>query len=158
MKKELLFSALASFSLLLAGCNANPQQTETTAPDASGTTTETAAETVAPAPTSTDSVYEVAEVMPEFPGGIQALFKFINENLKYPQNAIDGQIEGRVVVQFVVDKTGKVGNIQVVRSIDKMLDQAAIDIVSALPDWKPGMQNGKPVNVRYTLPVSFKLS
>ena len=154
MKKELLFAALASVSLLLAGCNANPQQTETAAPDASDTATETAA----PAPTPTDSVYEVAEVMPEFPGGTQALFKFISENLEYPQHAIDGQIEGRVVVQFVVDKTGKVGNIQVVRSIDKLLDRAAIDVVRALPAWKPGMQNGQPVNVRYTLPVSFKLS
>ena len=158
MKKELLFAALASVSLLLAGCNANPQQTETAAPDASGTTTDTATETAAPAPTPTDSVYEVAEVMPEFPGGTQALFKFISENLEYPQHAIDGQIEGRVVVQFVVDKTGKVVNIQVVRSIDKLLDQAAIDVVRALPAWKPGMQNGQPVNVRYTLPVSFKLS
>ena len=154
MKKELLFAALASVSLLLAGCNANPQQTETAAPDASDTATETAA----PAPTPTDSVYEVAEVMPEFPGGTHALFKFISENLEYPQHAIDGQIEGRVIVQFVVDKTGKVGNIQVVRSIDKLLDQAAIDVVRALPAWKPGMQNGQPVNVRYTLPVSFKLS
>ena len=154
MKKQLLFAALASVSLLLAGCNANPQQTETAAPDASDTATETAA----PAPTPTDSVYEVAEVMPEFPGGTQALFKFISENLEYPQHAIDGQIEGRVVVQFVVDKTGKVGNIQVVRSIDKLLDQAAIDVVRALPAWKPGMQNGQPVNVRYTWPVSFKLS
>ena len=154
MKKELLFAALASVSLLLAGCNANPQQTETAAPDASDTATETAA----PAPTPTDSVYEVAEVMPEFPGGTQALFKFISENLEYPQHAIDGQIEGRVVVQFVVDKTGKAVNIQVVRSIDKLLDQAAIDVVRALPAWKPGMQNGQPVNVRYTLPVSFKLS
>lgn len=154
MKKELLFAALASVSLLLAGCNANPQQTETAAPDASDTATETAA----PAPTPTDSVYEVAEVMPEFPGGTQALFKFISGNLKYPQNAIDGQIEGRVVLQFVVDKAGKVGNIRVVRSIDPALDQAAIDVVRALPDWKPGMQKGQPVNVRYTLPVSFKLS
>lgn len=153
MKKELSFSVLASVSLLLASCNANPQQTEAAAPDESGTTTET----VAPAPMPTDSVYEVAEVMPEFPGGTQALFKFISENLEYPQNAIDGHIEGRVVVQFVVDKAGKAGDIQVVRSIDKMLDQAAIDVVRALPAWKPGMQNGKPVNVRYTLPIAFKL-
>lgn len=153
MKKELLFPVLASVSLLLASCNANPQQTETATPDAS----DTATETVAPAPMPTDSVYEVAEVMPEFPGGTQALFEFISKNLEYPQNAIDGQIEGRVIVQFVVDKAGKVDNIQVVRSIDKMLDQAAIDVVRALPAWKPGMQNGKPVNVRYTLPIAFKL-
>ena len=152
MKKELLFTATAAIALLLAGCNANTKA-ETAAPDESGATTETAA----PAPMPTDSVYEVAEVMPEFPGGTQALFEFISKNLEYPQNAIDGQIEGRVVVQFVVDKTGKVGNIQVVRSIDKMLDQAAIDVVRALPAWKPGMQDGKPVNVKYTMPIVFKL-
>ncbi|HIZ25858.1 energy transducer TonB [Barnesiella sp. An55] len=153
MKKELLFSVLASVSLLLASCNANPQQTETAAPNESGATTET----VAPAPTTPDSVYEVAEVMPEFPGGTQALYQTIAQNLKYPQNAIDGHIEGRVVLQFVVDKEGKIGHIQVVRSIDKMLDQAAIDVVRTLPDWKPGMQDGQPVNVRYTLPIAFKL-
>ena len=104
-----------------------------------------------------EPVFEVAEVMPEFPGGNQALFEFIAENLKYPQEAIDNQTEGRVILQFVVDKEGKVGHIQVVRSIDKMLDQAAIDVVRTLPDWKPGMQDGQPVNVRYTLPIAFKL-
>ncbi|HJG89610.1 energy transducer TonB [Barnesiella viscericola] len=148
MKKEVLFTATAIIGLLLTGCNATPSTEQGTTPDSA---TET---TTAP----TDSVFEVAEVMPEFPGGTQALFKFISGNLKYPQNAIDGQIEGRVVLQFVVDKEGKVGSIQVVRSVDKMLDQAAIDVVRALPDWKPGMQKGQPVNVRYTLPVSFKLS
>ena len=155
MKKEVLFTATAIIGLLLTGCNATPSTEQGTTPDSA---TET---TAAPADSTSlpvDSVFEVAEVMPEFPGGTQALFKFIGENLQYPQNAIDGQIEGRVVVQFVVDKEGKVGNIQVVRSIDKMLDQAAIDVVRALPDWKPGMQDGQPVNVRYTLPVNFKLS
>ncbi|HIY48866.1 MAG TPA: energy transducer TonB [Candidatus Barnesiella excrementavium] len=156
MKKDVLFTVTAVIGLLLAGCNANHSTTE------QATTSDSASETTAAPADSTslssDSIFEVAEVMPEFPGGTQALFKFIGENLQYPQNAIDGQIEGRVVVQFVVDKEGKVGNIQVVRSIDKMLDQAAIDVVRALPDWKPGMQDGQPVNVRYTLPVNFKLS
>lgn len=105
-----------------------------------------------------EPVFEVAEVMPEFPGGNRALFEFIAENLKYPQKAIDNQTEGRVILQFVVDRQGKVNNIQVKRSIDPALDQAAIDVLRALPDWKPGMQNGKPVNVRYTLPIVFKLS
>ena len=105
-----------------------------------------------------EPVFEVAEVMPEFPGGPQALFEFIRDNLKYPQEAIDNQTEGRVILQFVVDKTGKVNNIQVKRSIDPALDRAAIDVVRALPAWKPGMQNAKQVNVRYTLPIVFKLS
>lgn len=156
MKKEVLFAVTALIGLLLTGCNAKHSTPEQgTAPDSATETTTAPTDSMSlPA----DSVFEVAEVMPEFPGGTQALFKFISENLKYPQNAIDGQIEGRVVVQFVVDKAGKVGNIRVVRSVDKMLDQAAIDVVRALPDWKPGMQDGQPVNVRYTLPVSFKLS
>ena len=109
-----------------------------------------------------DPVFEVAEVMPEFPGGTPALFEFISRHLQYPQEAIDNQTdnqtEGRVVLQFVVDKEGKVTDIQVVHSIDPTLDQAAIDVIRTLPDWKPGMQNGQPVNVRYTLPVVFKLS
>ena len=155
MKKEVLFTATAIIGLLLTGCNATPSTEQGTTPDSATETTAAPADSTS---LSSDSIFEVAEVMPEFPGGTQALFKFIGENLQYPQNAIDGQIEGRVVVQFVVDKEGKVGNIQVVRSIDKMLDQAAIDVVRALPDWKPGMQDGQPVNVRYTLPVNFKLS
>ncbi|WP_273389515.1 energy transducer TonB [Barnesiella viscericola] len=156
MKKEVLFAVTTLVGLLLTGCNAKHSTPEQgTAPDSSTETTTTPTDSMS---LPVDSVFEVAEVMPEFPGGTQALFKFISENLEYPQNAIDGQIEGRVVVQFVVDKEGKVGSIQVVRSVDKMLDQAAIDVVRALPDWKPGMQKGQPVNVRYTLPVSFKLS
>lgn len=155
MKKEILFTVTAVIGLLLTGCNANPSTGQETTPDSATETTTAPTDSLS---LPVDSVFEVAEVMPEFPGGTQALFKFISENLEYPQNAIDGQIEGRVVVQFVVDKEGKVGSIQVVRSVDKMLDQAAIDVVRALPDWKPGMQKGQPVNVRYTLPVSFKLS
>lgn len=155
MKKEILFTVTAVIGLLLTGCNANPSTGQETTPDSATETTTAPTDSLS---LPTDSVFEVAEVMPEFPGGTQALFKFISGNLKYPQNAIDGQIEGRVVLQFVVDKAGKVGNIRVVRSIDPALDQAAIDVVRALPDWKPGMQKGQPVNVRYTLPVSFKLS
>lgn len=153
MKKELLFAALASVSLLLAGCNANPQQTETAAPDESGTT----AGTAAPAPMPTDSVYEVAEVMPEFPGGTKALLDSIAKNLKYPPKAINSRTEGRVILQFVIDKQGKVTDVQVMRGVTPELDQAAIDVVRSLPDWKPGMQDGKPVNVKYTMPIVFKL-
>ena len=157
MKKDLLFTATAAIGLLLAGCNANNQQTETVAPDESETTIETVA-SATPAATTTDSVFEVAEVMPEFPGGTQALLNTIAQKLKYPPKAIDDQIEGRVVLQFVVDKQGKVTDIQVLQGITPELNQAAIDVVRALPDWNPGMQDGEPVNVKYTLPIVFKLS
>ena len=156
MKKDLLFTATAAIGLLLAGCNANNQQTETVAPDESETTIETVA-SATPAATTTDSVFEVAEVMPEFPGGTQALLNTIAQKLKYPPKAIDDQIEGRVVLQFIVDKQGKITDIQVLRGITPELDQATIDVVRALPDWNPGMQDGEPVNVKYTLPIVFKL-
>ena len=104
-----------------------------------------------------EPVFEVAEVMPVFPGGTQALLNTIAQQLKYPPKAIDDQIEGRVVLQFIVDKQGKITDIQVLRGITPELNQAAIDVVRALPDWNPGMQDGEPVNVKYTLPIVFKL-
>ena len=106
---------------------------------------------------TSETPLEVAEIMPEFPGGTEALLSFIKDNLKYPQKAIDEQTEGRVIVQFVIDKTGKVSSPEVIRGVTSELDQAALDIVSALPDWKPGEQDGQKVNVKYTLPVVFKL-
>lgn len=145
--------------LLVVGSQSCRQSADHKAANSPATTTETLPQTATLREVpEQEPVFEVAEMMPEFPGGPQALFEFIRDNLKYPQEAIDNQTEGRVILQFVVDKRGKVNNIQVKRSIDPALDRAAIDVVRALPAWKPGMQNGQPVNVRYTLPVSFKLS
>lgn len=153
---------LPLFGLLVVGSQSCRQSLDPEVANAhpiQSTTNETQPQTATPREIpKQEPVFEVAEVMPEFPGGTQALFEFIAENLKYPQKAIDNQTEGRVILQFVVDKAGKVNNIQVKRSIDPALDQAAIDVLRALPDWKPGRQNGQPVNVRYTLPVAFKLS
>ena len=123
-----------------------PKPSEVQTKDSSTTASETS-----------ETPLEVAEIMPEFPGGTEALLSFIKGNLKYPQKAIDEQTEGRVIVQFVIDKTGKVSSPEVIRGVTSELDQAALDIVSALPDWKPGEQDGQKVNVKYTLPVVFKL-
>ena len=145
--------------LLVIGSQSCRQSADHKAANSPATTTETLPQTATLREVpEQEPVFEVAEVMPEFPGGPQALFEFIRDNLKYPQEAIDNQTEGRVILQFVVDKRGKVNNIQVKRSTAPALDQAAIDVVRALPAWKPGMQNGKQVNVRYTLPIVFKLS
>ena len=153
---------LPLFGLLVVGsqsCRQSPAPEAANAHSIQSTTTETQPQTTAHREIpEQEPVFEVAEVMPEYPGGTQALFEFISRHLQYPQKAIDSQTEGRVVLQFVVDKAGKVNNIQVKRSIDPALDQAAIDVLRARPDWKPGRQNGQPVNVRYTLPVVFKLS
>ena len=103
-------------------------------------------------------VYEVVEQAPAFPGGPQAMRKFIKENLQYPQIAKENGIQGRVILQFVVDETGQVTDPKVVRSIDPSLDAEAIRLVNSMPRWTPGMQDGKAVSVRYTVPVAFSLN
>ena len=102
-------------------------------------------------------VYKSVEQMPMFPGGDAALMKYISSHLQYPAMAQDSHIEGTVVVQFVVTKTGKVGEVKVVRSVDRNLDKEAIRVCRSLPNFVPGRQDGQAVNVWYTLPVKFKL-
>lgn len=104
-----------------------------------------------------EEVFSHVEQMPKFPGGDAELYKFINNNLNYPAMAIENNVQGRVVVQFVVTKDGSIGNVKVVRSVDRDLDNEAIRVCKKLPKFIPGKQNGQPVNVWYTLPVTFKL-
>ena len=103
-------------------------------------------------------VFVVVESMPEFPGGQQALFKYLSENVKYPVIAQENGIQGRVICQFVVNKDGSIVDVEVVRSGgDPSLDKEAIRVIKSVPKWKPGKQRGKPVRVKYTVPVNFKL-
>ena len=103
-------------------------------------------------------VFVVVESMPEFPGGQQALFKYLSENVKYPVIAQENGIQGRVICQFVVNKDGSIVDVEVVRSGgDASLDKEAIRVIKSMPKWKPGKQRGKAVRVKYTLPVNFKL-
>ena len=103
-------------------------------------------------------VFMVVETMPEFPGGTQQLFKFLSENVKYPVIAQENGIQGRVVCQFTVNKDGSIVDVEVVRSGgDASLDKEAVRVIKSMPKWKPGKQRGKPVRVKYTVPVSFKL-
>ena len=95
--------------------------------------------------------------MPQFPGGDGALMKYIADHLKYPPVAMENNIQGRVVIQFVVTKTGKIGEVKVARSKDPDLDNEAVRVVKTLPDFIPGKMNGQSVNVWYTLPITFKL-
>ena len=97
------------------------------------------------------------EQQPQFPGGETALLKYLQDNIKYPPKALKDSIQGRVVVQFVVDKAGSVGEVKVVRSVDKDLDKEAVRLIKTLPKFIPGRQNGQAVSVWYTLPVTFKL-
>ena len=104
-----------------------------------------------------DKVLEKAEVMPEYPGGDQAMMQFVAENVKYPQEAIDKEISGRVLVSFVVEKDGSIGDVKVVKGIGGGCDEEAVRVVNTMPKWKPGMDKGKPVRVSYMMPFSFKL-
>lgn len=96
--------------------------------------------------------------MPEFPGGNSALFLFLATNVKYPTISQENGIQGRVIVSFVIDKDGSITDIEVVRSIDPFLDKEAIRVIKIMPKWKPGMIKGKPVRVKYTVPVTFSLT
>ena len=103
-------------------------------------------------------IFVVVETMPEFPGGQQALFKFLSENVKYPVIAQENGIQGRVICQFVVNKDGSIVDVEVVRSGgDPSLDKEAVRVIKSMPKWKPGKQRGKAVRVKYTVPVNFKL-
>ena len=104
------------------------------------------------------NVFEVVEKMPEFPnGGMPGLMKYLSDNIRYPEAAKVAGIQGRVTVQFVVDKDGSVTNVETLRGVDAELDKEAIRVISAMPKWIPGMQKGKAVKVRYTVPVMFRL-
>ena len=102
-------------------------------------------------------VFRSVEQMPQFPGGEAALMKYLQSHINYPPMAVENGVQGRVVVQFVVDKTGKVGEVKIVRSVDKDLDKEAARVCASLPKFTPGRQNGQAVSVWYTLPVTFKL-
>lgn len=102
-------------------------------------------------------IHVSVEIMPEFPGGTAALMKYLSSNIKYPAISQEVGSQGRVIVQFVVDKDGSISNPEVVRGVDAHLDREAIRVISAMPKWKPGVQNGKKVRVKYTVPVNFRL-
>ena len=105
-----------------------------------------------------EEIFMIVESMPEFPGGQQAMMRYIAENIKYPVIAQENGIQGRVICQFVVEKDGKVSDFQVVRSSgEASLDKEAQRVIGSMPKWKPGKQRGKPVRVKYTLPVNFRL-
>lgn len=111
----------------------------------------------APLDANTDEVFKVVEVDPEFPGGEEALYKYLVENIKYPEKAKNNKVEGRVYITFVIEKDGTVSDAKVLRSVNEELDAEALRVINAMPKWKPGMQRGVPVRVQYNIPISFKL-
>ncbi|MBQ8714634.1 MAG: TonB family protein [Prevotella sp.] len=104
-----------------------------------------------------EKVYDVVEQMPEYPGGMSELMKFIGDTMKYPEDAEKQQKEGLVIVRFVVEKDGSVNDVEVVKDAWPSLDAEAIRVVKLLPKWTPGKQNGKVVRVKYTIPLRFAI-
>lgn len=101
--------------------------------------------------------FVVVENMPAYPGGDAALFKFINENAQYPPEAKEQGIQGKVIVRFAVTSVGAIEDVTVVRGVHPLIDAEALRVMSILPVWTPGTQGGKPVNVWYSVPISFSL-
>ena len=106
---------------------------------------------------TSNKVYETAERMPSFPGGAEALFRFLNSNMRYPEVAEENGVQGRVLVTFIVERDGAISDVKVAKSVDPSLDKEAVRIIKSMPRWNPGTQDGKPVRVKYTVPVTFKL-
>ena len=104
-----------------------------------------------------DMVFDVVEEMPQFPGGQIALLQYLMKNTKYPEQAMKEGIQGRVAVSFIVEKDGSISDVKPVLSVHPLLNKEAVRVVKSMPKWTPGKQNGKPVRVRFNLPVMFKL-
>lgn len=111
-----------------------------------------------PQPVNSTRVYDVVEQMPSFPGGISGLRTYLNQNIRYPAEAQENCVQGRVVVSFVVGKDGHISDVTVLRSVDPSLDKEAVRVIRNMPRWTPGKQGGEPVRVRYNVPVSFRLN
>jgi len=141
MKKQIFLAMMASVLMLSSSVNLMATTPENN-----------------PTEDKQERVFDVVEVMPQYPGGIPQMMKFIVSNIKYPKDAIKKGMQGAVVVQFVVEPDGSVSNVHVVRSVFPSLDTEAVRMVKAMPKWSPGMQNGKPVRVRFNVPIRFSLN
>lgn len=104
-----------------------------------------------------DSIFDVVEENPSFPGGEKKLYEFLSKNLRYPEMAKENGIQGKVFIQFVVWKDGSIKDVKVVKSIHNTLDKEAFRVVNKMPNWSPGKQQGKVVNTKFTIPIKFKL-
>lgn len=158
--KYLLFAPLAGALLMVSNIESVAREIGGQVPEVAEVQQKAeakASDATAPADTTKNVVYDVTETMPQFPGGQGVMMKYLAANIKYPASAVKAKKQGRVIVAFVIQKDGSVTNARIVRSVDPELDAEALRIVKAMPNWTPGTQDGKPVNVRYTIPVVFSL-
>lgn len=105
-----------------------------------------------------EELFDIVENQPEYPGGMDKMMQFLGMNFKYPQIDMENGVEGRVFASFVVEKDGSISTIKILRGVSKTIDAEAIRVIELMPNWKPGTQNGKPVRVKYTIPIRAKLT
>lgn len=158
--KYLLFAPLAGALLMVSNIESVAREIGEQIPEVAEVQQKAeakASDATAPADTTKNVVYDVTETMPQFPGGQGVLMKYLAANIKYPASAVKVKKQSRVLVTFVIQKDGSVTNARIARSVDPELDAEALRIVKAMPNWTPGTQDGKPVNVKYIIPVKFSL-
>ena len=109
-------------------------------------------------PEPEDDIYMVVEIQPEFPGGTAALLEYLKNNIKYPEACRDNNIQGRVIVSFIVEKDGSIVSPKILKSVHPQFDAEAVRVISGMPNWSPGIQRGEPCRVKYTIPVNFRLN
>ncbi|GAB6010619.1 energy transducer TonB [Viscerimonas tarda] len=152
--KYLLAIPVATIMIFGSAVPASPDSVQTPVDGVSSATTPLGEQYKA----AKDSAHSSVEVMPKFPGGTDGLLAFVGDNLKYPPKAAADSVQGRVFVGFVVSKDGSISSAKVIRGLSPETDAEALRVVGLMPEWTPGEINGKPVDVRYTLPIIFKLS
>ena len=138
---------------------AHASETEKTTPAVKSTTKtgKITAERSAPKKVFKGKVYDIVDEMPSFPGGLEELYKWIYNNVQYPEVARENGIEGRVILKFIIEKDGSLRDSTVIHSVHPMVDREALRLVGQMPKWHPGKRAGVPVRVRYCLPIKFKL-
>ena len=139
-------------AICMIACTQSPKSTDKAEPEVKFTKVEVEKEEV-----TEQTVFQVVEEMPEFPGGMQEMMKWLGMNVKYPTICQENGTQGRVIVQFVVTREGDITDAAVAKGVDPYLDAEALRVIKSMPKWKPGKQRGKEVNVKYTLPVVFRL-
>ena len=140
-------------AICMIACTQSPKSTDKAEPEVKFTQVEVEEE----AKVTEQTIFQVVEEMPEFPGGMGECMKWLGKNIKYPTIAQENGVQGRVIVQFVVTKEGNIKEPVVANGVDPYLDAEALRVIKAMPKWKPGKQRGKEVNVKYTLPIHFRL-
>ncbi|MCU7371223.1 TonB family protein [Paucibacter sp. O1-1] len=149
---------IGTTALIVAGCEheENPLLTET-GPKTKAAEKANALDEVVVTNKQDKKIYSVVEEQPMFPGGIKSMYKFLGENIKYPEAASKANVSGRVFLSFVVTETGEINDVQVLKGIGFGCDAEAVRVLKSFPKWQPGKQDGIPVNVRYNLPIMFYL-